>query len=164
MIETPLGTVRFSGTPRLASITAPDQVTAVAAVWQLTGPTDGLTLAATLTGLPADAHGGPASGESLDAVTFENTGAALSIGGPDVEQLRYEAGRNLPARWAELLADDCVTYRSAGIGWRLPALLAGEPLAMAAVVAWRVGTRPEDDVSTWLAVDVSTSQVLSQLG
>jgi hypothetical protein len=170
MIETPLGTVRFSGSPRFGRVTPalpPDYpaVTATAAVWRLAGPTAPVTCFAYVTDVPADAHGGADSGERLDAMTFEGPAGVMSFGGPDSELLHAYAreGTHLPKRWATMLSSDGhhVDYEPAGIGWRLPDLARGESLTLCVVVAW---SAPTDHPSTWYAVDMAADQVLAQLG
>lgn len=169
MIETPLGTVRFSGSPRFGRVVPalpPDfpAVTATAAVWQRTGPTAPLTFFAYVTDVPADAHGGADSGERLDAMTFESPAGLMSFGGPDSELLHAYAreGTHLPKRWETVLSNEShVDYEPAGLVWRLPDLARGESLTLCVVVAW---SEPASAPGTWFAVDMPADQVLQQLG
>ncbi|WP_194813361.1 hypothetical protein [Nocardia sp. XZ_19_385] len=136
-----------------------------AAIWQVKAKTavSGLVVAAELTDLPADAFGGPDSGECLAAVSVENEHFMVSIGGPDSELLALQAadGRLMPADWADLLPPNVpegsteygVHYTDpAGVAWHLPGLAAAEVARLCVATAWC----PHDDdrPAAWFAVDI----------
>jgi hypothetical protein len=172
MIGTPLGTVRFTGSPRIGPC-APalpegyPEVTARAAVWRLTGPRPEVTLAARLTDPPPDSGGGADSGQYLEALTFESPTEVMSFGGPDIGGAHGLAERgHLPPRWTSLLPEwegPADRYRVATsdtmITWHLPDLLAGESLALPVIVAWG---GPAARPATWFAVSANLEQVLRQ--
>ncbi|MEV6768851.1 hypothetical protein AB0N05_09520 [Nocardia sp. NPDC051030] len=136
-----------------------------AAIWQVAAQSGipGLVLSAELTDLPADADGGPDSGECLAAVTVQNDHFMVSIGGPDSELLAMQAvdARLLPASWAHVLptyedeatSEYGVQYRDpARIAWHLPALATGEAVRMCVATAWC--PRDDDRAASWFAVDL----------
>ncbi|MTE15345.1 hypothetical protein [Nocardia aurantiaca] len=136
-----------------------------AGIWQVRAHTavSALTISAELTDLPADARGGPDSGECLAAVSVENEHFMVSIGGPDSELLALQAadGRLMPAGWADLLpiddydssAEFGVRYRDpAGIEWRLPGLATAEVARLCIATAWC--PRDDDRPAAWFAVDM----------
>ncbi|GAB2660377.1 hypothetical protein [Nocardia goodfellowii] len=136
-----------------------------AAIWQVRAQAavSGLVVSAELTDLPADAYGGPDSGECLAAVSVENEHFMVSIGGPDGELLALQAadGRLMPADWADLLppgtpdpsAEYGVRYSDpAGIAWHLPGLAAAEVARLCVATAWC--PRDDDRPAAWFAVDI----------
>ncbi|BAW09777.1 hypothetical protein [Nocardia seriolae] len=136
-----------------------------AGIWQVSAnaAVPGLVVAAEVTDLPADAHGGPDTGECLAAVSIENEHFSVSIGGADSELLAMQAadGRLLPADWADLLPADGndelgeygVRYRDpAGIAWHLPGLATREVARLCVATAWC--PRDDDRPAAWFAVDI----------
>ncbi|MEU7767780.1 hypothetical protein AB0B25_21980 [Nocardia sp. NPDC049190] len=136
-----------------------------AGIWQVQAcdGLPGLVVSAELTNVPADAYGGPDSGECLAAVSVENEHFMVSIGGPDSELLAMHAadGRLMPASWAHLLRTGeheiptayGVRYTDpARITWHLPGLATGEVARLCIATAWcpRDGDRP----AAWYAVDI----------
>ena len=154
MIETPLGTVSFNGAPEC---TRDGDVWTV--VWRRAGPAPEheFWLRLDPEGATGGASGGAATGEWLDAMTFDRDGTFVSFGGPDIEWLHGRAGRDLPARWASLLPSDTAAagrYRvdlgDTTVTWHLPDLLAGESLSLRVAVAWST-----DEMTSWSAVDAA---------
>lgn len=142
-----------------------------AGIWQVQAraAVSGLIVSAELTDLPADAYGGPDTGECLAAVSVENEHFMVSIGGPDVELLAMQAadGRLMPADWADLLSADStadygVRYSDpAGIAWHLPGLAAGEVARLCIATAWC--PRDDDRPAAWFAVDIPLDTAYLQL-
>jgi hypothetical protein len=106
---------------------------------------------------------GPESGQALDAQTWTGGNMRVTIGTLDPDAL-VDAAREgwLPARWANLIDPNTVVYLSDGFDLVFPPLQAGEHCQAHFVVAWAPYPAAEEDVSTWLAVNRSPSQ-LSQL-
>lgn len=136
-----------------------------AGIWQVTARDElsGLVLSAELTDLPADAYGGPDSGECLAAVSVENGDFTVSIGGPDSELIAMQAadGRLMPARWTRLLptdADETITEYGvrytdpARVAWHLPGLTTAEAVRLCIATAWC--SRDDDRLAAWYAVDI----------
>ncbi|WP_162958126.1 hypothetical protein [Nocardia yunnanensis] len=136
-----------------------------AAIWQVSAraAVPGLIVAAEVTDLPADARGGPDSGECLAAVSVENERFMVSVGGADTELLAMQAadGRLLPADWADLLpadGDDSVSeygvryHDPARVAWHLPALATSEIARLCIATAWC--PRDDDRPAAWFAVDI----------
>ncbi|WP_433579593.1 hypothetical protein [Nocardia brasiliensis] len=134
-----------------------------AGIWQVQAhaKVPGLVVVAELTDLPADAYGGPDSGECLAAVSVENERFMVSIGGPDTELLAMQAkdGRLFPYRWARLLpkddssADYGVRYADpARVAWHLPDLTPAEAARLCIATAWC--PRDDDRPAAWFAVDM----------
>lgn len=135
-----------------------------AAIWQVQAHTavPGLVVSARLSGLPADAHAGPDSGECLAAVSAENEDVMVSVGGPDYDLLAAQAatGRLIPARWTKLLPIDGETTAEygvryaepAGVIWDLPGLAATEAARLCIATAWCA--RDDDRPAAWFAVDL----------
>lgn len=145
-----------------------------AAIWQVQARArvSGLVVSAELTDLPADAFGGPDSGECLAAVSVENEHFMVSIGGPDSELLALQAadGRLFPGDWADVLpigADDAaseygVRYADpARIAWHLPGLATGEVARLCVATAWC--PRDDDRPAAWFAVDIPLDTAYLQL-
>ncbi|MEU8895882.1 hypothetical protein [Nocardia sp. NPDC048505] len=131
-----------------------------AAIWQVRAEAAvaGVVIAAELSDLPADAYGGPDSGECLAAVTVENEHFMVAIGGPDAELLTLQAadGRLMPADWVDLLPDSAEygeRYTDpAGIAWHLPGLAPREVARLCVATAWC--PRDDDRPAAWFAVDI----------
>lgn len=114
--------------------------------------------------LPADADGGPDSGEGLDALTWQLNSARLSLGTEDGEYLRARAtkGSLMPARLATELNASTVHYLADGLSVPLPSLQPSELVQLHFIVAWTSPGGP-DLADTWFAVDQPASTVLTQL-
>ncbi|WP_067572092.1 hypothetical protein [Nocardia acidivorans] len=135
-----------------------------AGIWQVQARdgVSGLVISAEMTDLPADAYGGPDSGQCLAAVTVENEQFMVSIGGPDTELLALQAAdaRLMPYSWAHLLPTDetesaeyGVRYADpAGIAWHLPGLAGTEVARLCIATAWC--PRDDDRPAAWFAVDI----------
>ncbi|WP_433664088.1 hypothetical protein ACQPW1_19360 [Nocardia sp. CA-128927] len=142
-----------------------------AGIWQVEARArvSGLIVSAELTDLPADAYGGPDSGECLAAVSVENEHFMVSIGGPDAELLAMQAadGRLMPTRWARQLPTDAtseygVRYADpARIEWHLPGLATGEVARLCIATAWC--PRDDDRPAAWFAVDIPLDTAYLQL-
>jgi hypothetical protein len=89
-----------------------------------------------------EASGSPECGEWLESILFETSTGRLSIGVRDQEWL---AGRKVAVDWADLQANALtLPVHEAPAGTLLPISL-----------AWRFNPIPEDDASTWFAVDLA---------
>lgn len=136
-----------------------------AGIWQVQARDglSGLVVSAELTDVPANAYGGPDSGECLAAVSVENEHFMVSIGGPDYDLLAMHAadGRLMPADWADLLpigADETTTEYGVRytdpirIAWHLPGLTTAEVARLCIATAWC--PRDDDRPAAWFAVDI----------
>lgn len=132
-----------------------------AGIWQVRGPVPGLVVSAEMTDLPANAYGGPDSGECLAAVSVENEHFTVSVGGPDSELLAMQAadGRLMPTSWAGLLPEDAVESEygvrytdPARVAWHLPGLATSEVARLCIATAWC--PRDDDRPAAWFAVDI----------
>ncbi|MCU1640317.1 MAG: hypothetical protein JWN03_592 [Nocardia sp.] len=143
-----------------------------AGIWQVQARArvSGLVVSAELTDLPADAYGGPDSGECLAAVSVENEHFMVSIGGPDSELLAMQAvdGRLMPTSWARQLptGDDESEYGvryadPARIAWHLPGLATTEVARLCIATAWC--PRDDDRPAAWFAVDIPLDTAYLQL-
>jgi hypothetical protein len=154
-IDTPLGPVTFvvrcDGAdadltlgPAEASVPSDyPPVTLWTATWRFTArqAVTRLEVTAGLTATAPGVDGGPDSGERLDAVTFENAMAVVSIGGPDEEQLLAEFGLECHVRYLD----------DGTVSWMLPGLEPAGTAQLTLAVAW---SEPTDLPATWWAVDL----------
>jgi hypothetical protein len=133
------------------------------ALWELraqaaTGP---CLLEARWTTDVAIPHGGPSSGQYLNAVAWSQGNLTIALGGPDAAALlRYAAaGIQLPMSWRVAVdvpnpeAVSLEEYTAAGLRLRMPALGAGEVAYLHCAVAWANSADQEE--APWFAVDVS---------
>ena len=122
-------------------------------------------------------EGGPNSGEGLDAQTWENADALVTVGTADCDWLSGQAKRGLqPPRWTDILGwnysgitpdaatgrIDPVVYLGDGFRLVLPELSADETCQVQFVVAWAPNTGDERvDASTWYAVDQRPEDIVA---
>lgn len=113
---------------------------------------------------PANADGGPDSGEGLDAQTWSISDAALSMGTEDGEFLARRAHQEnlVPARLGPELHVGTVRYIDQGLQVPFSSLEPSELVQVHFVVAWADYDDPYR-VDTWYAVDQSPAEILRQL-
>ena len=110
----------------------------------------------------------PATGEDLAAVVYYTQEQVLHIGTEDDKYLRYRAKDTsgaLPQRFGELpydrwegLLDDMIRLSENGIRLTVPELQIGETMYFHVIAAYK-RTNPQEDISTWLAVDRRKSEL-----
>jgi hypothetical protein len=110
----------------------------------------------------------PATGEDLAAVVYYTKEQVLHIGTEDDKYLRYRAKDTsgaLPQRFGELphdrwegLLDDMIRLSENGIRLTVPELQIGETMYFHVIAAYK-RTNPQEDISTWLAVDRRKSEL-----
>ncbi|WP_406088370.1 hypothetical protein [Kitasatospora purpeofusca] len=120
--------------------------------------------------LPEGADGGYDGGQALAAITVEDEGTRLTIGGNDEEAICWAAeAREVPRRWAALIHE--ADRQSAGtwgvnygpshrMTWTLPPLEAGDHCELPVVAAWAPAA--DDSANTWYAVMPSPTVLLRQ--
>lgn len=108
---------------------------------------------AELAGAPGDVRGGES------AFTAETSEAAVSVGGPGVEELRHcsRAGQHVPPYWSKQLAD-AVELDGARLTWQLPGVERGDYAELWVSVAWSAG-----DGDPGRAIDIDPARVLREL-
>ncbi len=104
----------------------------------------------------------PATGEDLAAVEYCKKEQVLHIGTEDDKYLRYrskDVSGAFPLRFGELpfdrwegLLEDLIQLSEQGIHLAVPNLRIGETMYFHVIAAYK-RTNPQQDISTWLAVD-----------
>ncbi|WP_409235581.1 hypothetical protein [Streptomyces sp. PA5.6] len=141
-----------------------------AAVWRIDAHTL-LTRVQFSAGLPEGVVGGYDGGQALAAITVEDRGTRLPLGGADEEAIcRAADWGEVPRRWAGLV-DEVDDHSSStwgvdyghyhGMSWTLPPLQAGDHCELPLVAAWAPAT--DDCANTWYAVMASPTLLLSQV-
>jgi hypothetical protein len=115
--------------------------------------------------VPADADGGPSSGQWLDAQTWDIGAAMVSLGTEDGEHMAIRAhqGVMMPKRLEPLLHVGTVDYLPGGLCVPFHPLQAGELVQVQFIIAWTLQGAP-DRVDTWFAVEQDPREVLRKLG
>ena len=145
----------------------------VAAVWRVRALQHlrALSFGCSCPELPANADGGPTSGEGLDALTWKVPGWVVSIGTEDGEYLsgRATRGDGMPTALAGQLSMNSVVYAANGMRLPLTSVRADDVVQVQFLVAWAARPETEDEdrdsrvVSPWFAVDQRHAWVLAQL-
>ena len=114
--------------------------------------------------IPAEADGGPAPGEGLDAQTWTIGNLALSVGTQDGELLASLAtrGDGVPPRLVDEFSLGTIEYSPAGLVVPFSGLHPTEWLQVHFIVAWQQGT-PRAETATWFAVEQPSATLLDQM-
>ncbi|WP_315907006.1 hypothetical protein [Priestia koreensis] len=112
-------------------------------------------------------EGGENSGEGLDALTWYTNTHMLTIGTEDGTMLTHRGKKNdrMPNcfyTYDELAQHEIVQYINDALLVSIPFLPRNEICQVHFVIAWKKHHgQPEDDVSTWYAVDMVGKDILS---
>lgn len=110
-------------------------------------------------------NGGPAGGQGLDALAWDDGHRIISMGTEDGEWLarRAHRGQNLPSHWAaQLDRFDFVEHTEGGLRIPFPALQPDELCQAHFVIAW--APLADEGADTWYAVDRLPEHILAGEG
>lgn len=108
--------------------------------------------------------GGPDSGESLDAQTWYNDEYEISIGTQDGEMLKARSQLNdmMPTAFNDNIDPlALIKYTKRGLFVPIDNIFSNKICQVHFVVSWN--RRKADDVSTWYAVDLNSTEILGGL-
>ena len=96
-------------------------------------------------------------------MSFDNSTHRLTLGTEDEEYLKSRANSNdwLPSHFKDEISSESIHFSRNGIIIDYPACFANETIQTHFIVAWT--SNNNQDVSTWYAVDQSTTTILNKV-